>query len=195
MKKLAGILMLVAMTVGFASAEGFGEDGISKGAHYPASNCEIFMDKISAQFGSHAYKGFNIWVKTLNSRLDSDIVQVGFRYKLAGNGGYDHTLTNTDWLEMALTPFMGSRDYYKLSLNVSSDFFQGSYTGAFYVRTANGTNYWLKTANGGDFVFDVNGYNNVSNAMGGMTHYSSDINVAVPTQRSDMYYYNPGMCR
>ncbi len=187
--------MLVAMTAGFASAEGFGEDSISKGAHYPARNCEIFMDKISAQFGSHAYRGLNIWVKTLNSRLDSDIVQVGFRYKLVGNGySGGSAVIDNGWKELVLDQFMGSKDYYKLSLNISSDFYQGAYTGVFYVRTANGTNYWLKTSNGGDFVFDVNGYNNVSNAMG-MTNYSSDINVAVPTQRPDMYYYNPGMCR
>ena len=192
MKKTMCIITLLITTAGFVSANNLNETAFSKGAHYTANNCEIFIDKISANNSSHAYRGLNIWIKTINSSLDSEIAEVGFRYKKTGME-YSYGPIDTGWKEKKLTPLLGSKDYFTLSIDISSGFGWAVYEGAFYVRTKAGTNYWFKPAGGGNFVFDENAYNNIANAMGNVG-YSSGVDAALPTQRDDLNYYNPGVC-
>jgi hypothetical protein len=186
-KMIALAAFLAAMNVA-ASAQTM--DTLSKGPHYTAGNCEIFIDKISAQNGSHAYRGLRVWVKVLPFRLDSEIVEVGFHNKMTGSS-YSEGAINQDWRDKKMAA--ESPDYFSIDLSLSSDFDSVVYEGAFYVRTKAGTNYWLKPAGGGNFIFDGNAFNIIAKAMG-YTNYNGNISAAVPTQRSDLSYYNSGVC-
>jgi len=170
-------------SVGPPPADGKSDDN----AHVQAKNCELFIDKIVAYQGSHALRGVHLWVKTLNSMLDADLVEVGFR---------NHTIgpSAQPWQDTRLFPFVGSSDCYELAFSVSSDWGRTQYEGAFYARTAAGTRYWFKPAGGGNYFFDINTHDNVMNAMHVSWNYDSSINAAVSTQRDDLTYFNPRRC-
>jgi hypothetical protein len=165
-------------------------DGKSDDPHHiQARDCQLFIDKLVAYQSSHALHAVNMWVKVLPSRLDDSITEVGFRYRRSDP---DH---DTDWHDMQLGRFFGAADYFEASsFYVSSDWGRTTWEGAFYVRTDNDTNYWFKPPGGGNFVFDINTYNNVMNAMGRSYNYSGSIDNAVSTQRDDLTYFNENHC-
>jgi hypothetical protein len=157
------------------------------GTHVQATNCELFIDKISAYQGSHALRAVHLWVKSLNDRLDDDVEVMGFRYRTIGAGA-------EGWHDRPFWRFFGADNYFEMSFTVSSDWGRSQYEGALYVRTTAGTTYWFKPQGGGNFFFDINTHDNVMSAMGRSYNYDSSINVAVPTQRDDLTYFNPGHC-
>ncbi|WP_164014093.1 hypothetical protein [Pyxidicoccus trucidator] len=170
-------------------------------ADYPASYCEVFVDRVGAYNTSHAYSSLFFYIKTLNWRLDSAVASVGFhgRMQLA-NGG---TCSSTDyqclsefniWKDYPATAFMGASDYWALNLVLGSDFTaRRYYEGAFFVRTVNGNRYWVNPSGGGNFYLDSNMHINVRNAFGGQV-YSQSIETSINT--ADRFpYLNPGNCR
>lgn len=177
MKKLMYAAVLISLTSGICSA----------GNNYRATNCELFIDKIAAVTGSHGYKGLNIWVKTLNTRLDGEIAEVGFQ-----------NLSNTiswKWQDLPLTSHFGSADYFTITLPITTMWMTESaiYEGTFYLRTKNWSTYWIKNIYGNDFVFDLNAFD-ILEKKTGFINYSGTTDSGVPTQRGDMTYYNPGVC-
>jgi hypothetical protein len=157
------------------------------GDHIQATSCELFIDKIVAYQGSHALRAVHFWVKTLNDRLDDDVVEVGLRARIIGAGAQT-------WHDRAMPRFFGASDYFDIAFSVSSDFGRTQYEGALYARTAAGTTYWFKPASGGNYFFDINTHDNVMYAMQRSSNYDSSINAAVSTQRDDLAYFNPGLC-
>lgn len=172
----------------FASASG---TALAEG-HVTATNCEIFIDKITPYASSHAFRGANLWVKVLPGRLDGAIVEVGFRN--AQRGSNWNGPTSRDWANDRLGAFFGATDYFQTNLPFGSDFGSNNYVGAFYLKTDKETYYWAKSPQG-DFTFDRNTYNNVMNVKGVAYNYSGAIDQAVPTQQAGMEYFNPQGCR
>ena len=163
------------------------ESKTDDGMHVQATNCELFIDKIVAFQGSHALRGVHLWVKTLNDRFDDEVTEVGFRHRQIGTSSYP-------WVDQKFYRFYGASDYFEMSYTVSSDFGRSQYEGALYARTAAGTTYWFKPADGRNFFVDINTHDNVMNAMHRSYNYDSSINNAVPTQRDDLAYFNPSRC-
>jgi hypothetical protein len=120
-------------------------------AHYRASYCEVFLDRVTPYVGSHGIKALEVYVKTLNDRLDARVVEVGFRAQVRAENG----VVTTDWRNYPANTFPGAADYFELSLPISSDFGTTIREGAFYVKTAANTYYWAKLdAGNGNFLFD-----------------------------------------
>jgi hypothetical protein len=163
-------------------------------AHYEANNCEIFIDKIKTNSGSHGYHGLTFYLKTLNSHLDSEIEEVGFRSKTVDNSSNE----SRDWNNKILIPFYNAKDYWTFNLNISHDWGYLTHEGSFYVKTKNGTYYWAKPTRAPEqtenFMFDSNTYYNILREMRPGTEYSSTDSDAVATQIPTMKYYNPKSC-
>lgn len=165
-------------------------------ASYSANNCELFIDKVLATrpYQSHAGTYIEVYIKTLNHRLDSAIAEVGFRHevKSAGDRSTGGTYTNA-----VLTPFAGSNDYWKFNVIIHNGIepYYASYHGAFYVKTELGTYYWFNTASGGNFALDHHGFTSILNDMGVVSGNGADFSMAIPTQDRFGGYYNPANCR
>lgn len=85
-------------------------------------------------------------------------------------------------------------DYWRHSFTVSSDFGSGYEVGAFYVRTTNGTTYWRKAGDGGDFYVGRGLFDGIEDIKG---HASYDYRpeAGVPTQHEQLVgYWNPDRC-
>jgi hypothetical protein len=88
--------------------------------HYPARNCEIFVDKVSSFYSSHGSIFLKFYIKTLNQRLDGAIKEVGFRYQTrnAMNGQIVEA-----WRNLPAGHFVGAQDYFtytKLTVRFTS---------------------------------------------------------------------------
>src|SRR5262249_24953558 len=92
-----------------AAAQSLGE------RHYDAKNCEIFIDKMGVTQGSHASFHINFNIKTLNARLDGNLVEVGFRNVESNTAGTGHD----DWRNDVLPTHFGANDYFDGSLLVN----------------------------------------------------------------------------
>lgn len=169
-------------------------------ADYPASHCEVFVDRVGARNDSHAYNSLFFYIKTLNWRLDGPITSVGFHGRaLLANGG---TCASTDyqcisvvniWKDYPAEAFMGASDYWSLNLVLGHDFTARRYfEGAFYVQTAN-NRYWVNPAGGGNFYLDSNMFLNVRDAFGSPVYSQSPQNAINTADRFP--YLNPGACR
>jgi hypothetical protein len=195
MIRIPSSLMILALSLAGGCALSDGEDvgpppsegKADDGDHVQATNCELFVDKIVAYQGSHALRGVHLWVKTINARFDDDVVEVGFRHRVIGAG-------SAGWRDQKFPSFFGAADYFSTSFTVSSDWGHTQYEGALYARTAAGTMYWFKPADGNNFFFDINTHDNVMQAMHRSSNYDSSINAAVSTQRDDLAYFNPVRC-
>jgi hypothetical protein len=149
--------------------------------HYDAKNCEIFIDKIGIEQGSHASFRILFNVKTLNYRLDGNLVEVGFRNFEGNTEGTGH-----DWRNDVLQTHFGATDYFDGDLLVNADGEgRSSFTGAFYAKTDKNVYYWFKQADGSDFKFDYDTYFSLARQVG--------IRV-IPTQTDALSQYNPGRC-
>jgi hypothetical protein len=182
---MAALLLSLSVAPAFAS-----------GAHYNAKNCEVFVDKVGLIRGSHTFNQLVLFVKVLPQRLDSGLVEVGFRSQ-RDDRVYHSDYRHYDWNDQKLTNFPGASDYFVLTLPLSSDFGQSVHEGAFYVRTAMGTTYWLKQANGANFVFNPDiGRSLESTMQWGMAPYtpSGAHNAGKATQSGPWSYLNPSSC-
>ncbi len=168
---------------------------------YPASHCEVFVDRVGAYRTSHGYSSLFFYVKTLNWRLDGPIASVGFHGRMVlANGG---TCPSSDyacqadvgvWKDYPTSAYQGASDYWFLNLVLKHDFtVERYYEGAFFVRTTQGTTYWVNPSGGGNFYLDRNMHNNVEVSFGSPA-YSQSVSTSINT--ADRFpYLNPGSCR
>jgi hypothetical protein len=172
----------------------------ARAADYPASYCEVFVDRVGAYNTSHGYQSLFLYIKTLNWRLDGPIQSVGFHgiARLVNGGAcasndYQCLSEVNIWKDYPTTAYSGASDYWHLNLVLGSDFTaKRYYEGAFYVQTSN-NRYWVNPSGGGNFFLDGNMFNNVRAAYGS-TVYSQSPQTAINT--ADRFpYLNPGSCR
>lgn len=174
-------------------------DEVAPGRHVTATNCEIFIDKLTVTVSSHGSLNVFPYVKILKDRLDGNIAEVGFRNQLTssshGSGDIPYT---QDWRNTEMTSRSPTNDYWTVpyGLMVVSDFGSGSYQGLFYVKTDKNTFYWAKTADGGNFSFGMNAADAIYHMYPhGSGNYNSGPEAGIPTQeRDDMRQYNPQRC-
>lgn len=162
------------------------------GTHVNANNCEIFIDRIMVSTSSQGSATILPYIKILPFRLNGQVEEVGFRNTSETFSYQNHSSSTRPWSNALFFNTSSSRDYWAPSWSymVSSEYGRTTFTGSFYVRTSSGTTYWAKNAHGGDFVFDINAFNILSNFGNRGDGYEATIN----TQRSDMRYYNPKNC-
>lgn len=164
------------------------------GAHYRASFCELFVDRVTPYVGSHAVQAFEVYLKTLNARLDSAIVEVGFRAQVRDARGN----VTVDWQNYPAHGFPGASDYWEINLANSSDFGATVREGVFYVRTASNTTYWVNSASGGNFLFDSTAFSTINAAAGyrNSPNFSPDPARGIDTRSSDATrWLNPSSCQ
>lgn len=172
----------------------------ARAADYPASYCEVFVDRVGAYNNSHGYHSLFLYLKTLNWRLDGPIQSVGFHgiARLVNGGAcasndYQCLSEVNIWKDYPTTAFAGSSDYWHLNLVLGSDFTaERYYEGAFYVQTPN-NRYWVNPAGGGNFFLDLNMFLNVRNAFGSPVYSQTPQNALNTADRFP--YLNPGYCR
>jgi hypothetical protein len=179
--------LLVILTFLIPQSSAFAE-----GVHLDARHCEIFIDKITPYQGSHAYRASAFYVKTLNSRLDGEIAEVGFWHSETDV----RTGQVSAWNKSVLRSFMGAKDYFLMDLGFSSDYGGRTYTGNLYVKTDKGTTYWAKPFGSGseNFIFDNVTHDNVMNAGHMSYNYNSRAENGVSTQIPALKYFNPDKC-
>jgi len=194
------LLALSALTQGCAVDETSDADFLAveaggKADDFHAGYCEVFIDRIVPVHGSHASTYLNVWVKTLNDRLDGEITKVAF---------YGHHLDTgwcgdercpevwSAWEVRELDSFVGASDYFEIPLFLSGDYSpMVQWEGAFYVETDKGTRYWTNAADGGNFFLDRNMSDRLDQMRGGY-NYTPSPAYAIPT--SEFPYLNPDAC-
>lgn len=155
-------------------------------AHYNATHCEVFIDKLELRVSSHGSRTITPFIKILTWRLDSPIAEVGFRRKTTLNGNYAG-----EWKNEVLSSHSPVGDYWATwGHTVSSDYGTTIFEGAFYVTTKNGTTYWAKNNIGGNFIFDRNAWDILLHYT---NFYASPV-TSTHTQRPELSYYNPQNC-
>jgi hypothetical protein len=165
---LSLITLLTALTTP-AFAEG----------HYEANHCELFIDRLSLWYGSHAIKTLVINLKNANPRLDGEIVEVGFRsptYSGEWKNQHAQRISN-DYFRFEIT--LGGGDYGQYSTTI----------GSFYLRTSKNTYYWLHPDHNtrSDFIFDKSTYDDL--ILEGMNGHTPD------TREGRLVHFNPDRCR
>jgi hypothetical protein len=175
----------------------------AKAVDYPASHCEVFVDRVGAYRTSHGYSSLFFYIKTLNWRLDGPIASVGFHGRMmlangatcasAPSGDYGCQADYNVWKDYPASAHAGSADYWSLNLVIGNDFIlERYYEGAFYVRTTQGTTYWVNPWGGGNFFLDRNMHNNVQASLGRPAY---SISIADSIRTADRFpYLNPGSC-
>ena len=184
-RALLACLLLVGCGVTSEDAQVQAPPGMDEAA----THCELFIDKVVAYQGAHGLRAVRMWVKTVPARLDDQVVEVGFRHRVATANGRD-----AGWHDLRLTVSFGSSDYFDSPFEVSSDTGRTRWEGAFFVRTQSDAYYWFEPPGGGNFTFDTSTYDDVLAAMGKSYNYSSGIEASVWTQRDDLTYFNAQRC-
>lgn len=161
-------------------------------AHFNASHCEIFVDKVSAITSSHGMHGITFFLKTINARLDGAIAEVGIRRNETSQIPPEMVGTVSEWKDVTFMPYMGSGDYFEGTVALGSNFRTLMSEAVFYVRTVVGTTYWLKQAAGGNFMINDQMFRRVYSLYAQRyPHYSM-----IPTQAEDsLRDFNPDQCR
>jgi hypothetical protein len=157
------------------------------GDHYEAKHCEIFVDKVVARRSSHGTHGIVFFLKTLNSRLDSPIAEVGIRQRVTEQLPRQPEPLTSPWHEESFRPYFGASDYFQGYVHLGSTYSTRSAEAVFYVRTAKGTNYWLKPRSGGNYQIGDSLYSRIRDISGLYTFISTQ---AEETLRD----LNPGQC-
>lgn len=169
------------------------------GEHYPASNCEIFVDRVGLSTSSHGSITAHFFVKTLNDRLDSPIAEVGVRTQVT-----TRTMRDTfvgDWGDLRAVSFFGAPDYFQITQNLSSEYSSNRMQSAFYVRTTKGTTYWVKPNNphnynnGGNFGYDGELAPTVRAILGRDYIFRGAFEDSVETRGNAMGAFNESGCR
>ncbi|MEQ1876438.1 MAG: hypothetical protein ABL958_07315 [Bdellovibrionia bacterium] len=157
-------------------------------ADYRANHCEVFIDRVQAHHGSHAAREIQVWVKTLNDRLDAPAARVALGL---------NDLTSNMSRELELQRFLGAENYWHPRLGsvfIGADY-QGSHTVLVtpFVVTTRGTRYFALSTGDQPFTFNDEMVNNLTR-IGGRNYYRIDQSRAVPT--ADAFaYLNPSRCR
>ncbi|MDZ4660562.1 MAG: hypothetical protein SGJ18_02965 [Pseudomonadota bacterium] len=174
-------------------------------ADYPANHCEIYVDKAAAWSSSYGYAGVTFKIKTMPSRIDGAIKQVGFHSIVRStpkieafckahppsNGNSNDCDFVDKWMDRPAQSFFGP-DYFRIDFELYHMYtFDHIFEGVFYVETVKGTRYWLAPASGGNFFVDQNLRSNLlSLGSGGYFKQGKDLSTA------DVFdYVNPSHCR
>jgi len=168
--------LLIASALFLAPIVSFAEGDVAR-------DCQIFVDKLEASYGSHGSCTVKAYVKIIRQALDGDIKEVGIR----GVSAYGRNDSNRD-IDQPL--YKMADDYYVYSLMVSSDFGGGTVKGAFYVKTDKGTVYWANLNNepGANFSFDIELYRQVR----GLRSY--EYAASADTRNPEFAKYNARRC-
>lgn len=169
----------------------------------PANKCEIYVSRLAASPSSHSSASMNVVVKVGWIGNDEFIQLVGFYGYTAvhdlGNSRDCHWQTySSEWkVTPAYTTSSYPLEYGEYNLNfpvrtgsVTSQCpgYDFTWVGSIFVQTNKNT-YWLNPGLNRDnqFYFDNNAYYLVQQKGG--------TSLMVRTQREDMRYYNPLMCK
>jgi hypothetical protein len=170
---------------------------------YDASNCEIFVDQVSAWSGTYGYAGVSLFVKTLNDRLDGKIKQVGMYAQIQSTEAarkYCEKSNNKElndcnklgvWQDIKAQRFFAD-DYNVIHIDLRHmNTFEHIWEAAFYVTTDKGVTLWFTPESDGNFFIDENMRGNILDlGSGGYRHYGKKINTA-----DKFIYMNPAKCR
>jgi hypothetical protein len=182
-------------------ASGTAEDPVT------ASNCQVFVDKVSIRRSSHGLAAYRIWLKTTNARLDGPVARVGLRatvHDARGTCRESHPVGLVNgcddvgrWRDYFAQSFVGAADYFEMQLTLGHDFtFAHQFEGVFFVETTKGTRYWQKAADGGNFFLDFNGFDHVETALRQRGIFWWDADMGRLPKTADFYaYLNPRACR
>lgn len=132
-------------------------------------DCRVFIEKASATIEPHWIKEINFFLKTRNG-FDSAIDKIYFHGVASVDGQ-----VSPRWVDMEIRPYLNAGDYWQGQINVTMHNNSGQHLnwvkGAFFVKTVQGTKYWLKARNPSDwtqqedFVFNSEMYENMRHAM------------------------------
>lgn len=199
LRRFVALLVPVTFAIGASgcattSNEAVGESDLT-GEHFPASNCELFVDRAAPHFDSHGVSALTIYLKT---PLD----------KVSGRGGVKsvgyHAQTISDgkpgpFADMVARPFASASDYWELHFTMASDFSPTeSFVGAFYVETGDGTRLWVNAGDGhANFVLDGNMIGNMEHlrAPGFFAATGSSSPPSAIVVASEFPYLNSRGCR
>jgi hypothetical protein len=168
-----------------------------------ARSCEVFVDRATSSHGSHAISQMTFWLKLREARLDGDVKQVGFRYRATdanqvcqrpAYAGAPRCRDLDTWREIPATSFFGAKDYFELTLFISSDYNPSlQYEGVFFVETVKGSRYYAKPADGGNFFVNTEMVQNFDRVIGSKLYSVSQQQAPVVADR--FLYLNPQSCR
>jgi hypothetical protein len=166
-------------------------------ADIPATNCEIFLDRIQVTQSSHALTTVKFFIKTDARRMDGDVAYVGV-YHNRNETRSDQQGNNFDFRVDSVSRFANSSDYFEFSADTGHDWMSAREEAAFFVQTTQGTRYWLNRANQAGQHFVLNG-----DMVNGL--YRDAVKVFTwdgsQAQQTDSYppdlaaIYNPKRCR
>lgn len=181
-----------------ATEEGAGSTEDQLGAHYDATHCELFVDKVTIARSSHALLNVVLYLKAPTNVLAQwgGVDRVEYWAKLTAER--DCASDNCGkWVAYPAAPWFGSRDYFSVTLTVSHDFtFPLTYEGVFHVVTKDGTNFWVHAPNGGNFFIDSALARNVEARRGYYYFLSHGQGPEFALNTVDEFpYLNPRSCR
>lgn len=164
-----------------------------------ATHCEIFIDKAAMFYvdgynmrsDHYASRSLKLFIKVLPDRLDGKIRAVRY-YHLS-----DHYMIGSPFEAVDLKPWLGSIDYYYLT--IPDNFWE---TGSFYVETENNTRYWYtqESMPYSNFKFDGRMMNDLERHEGFFGYkypqHGPDLDVGQLGSTADLFpYLNPQRCR
>ncbi len=174
-------------------------------ADVPATNCELFIDKLQITMSSHSLTTLNVFIKIKEDLVDGAVTRVGVLHSRQENRTDRDTDSFLDRIE-TLPAFVGSRDYFQFTTVLGHDWMSAQEYVVFFLDTNRGTRYWLNARNwsGAKFLFSDKTDDLLYRHPSG--HYRSDAvrfsswNVAEVQQTSDYpadlaEVFNPRRCR
>lgn len=163
---------------------------------YPATHCELFVDRASPFFTSHGVVQLTLYLKTPLDKFESwgGVKSVGLHAQLSENGGRAGAFS-----DIVAVPFSGAQDYWQIRFDLQSDFTPTRvFRGAFYVETKSGTRLWVNAVEGGkNFVIDPTMAQNLSKLRSVAffaTHGNSGPDKGIRVA-DEFPYLNPSSCR
>jgi hypothetical protein len=124
--------------------------GYVRGGHNQADACEVFADAVVTKRSSHGLLFVKLFIKTLNEKLDGNIVEVGMyahrkpsAKPIPGEPLPPLVDGDYEWRSYKAERFVGSGNYFDVELPIAHDWMANrEYEGSIYVKTDQGTYYW-----------------------------------------------------
>jgi len=129
----------------------------SYAADIPATNCEIFLDRLQVARSSHSLITVKFFLKTNSDRMDGKVDFVGV-YHRRTESRRDRGAENFDFRVDLVNKFVNSGDYFEYNSITGHDWMDAEEEVAFFAQTEKGTRYWLNQRNqpGQHFVVNRN---------------------------------------
>jgi hypothetical protein len=128
-------------------------------------NCLLSIEKAGVVFGPHHEHTVQLYLKTLTG-FDSAIQSIKFYGKSEFDEGFTH---HEPVVAQPVELFPGAGDFWEIGIGVTGDndvpVSNTLQHGVFGVNTQKGTFYWLRSADGSDFVFDPPLFDNLANSV------------------------------